>query len=277
MKLHFSKAEKIFLVIFFSSYFSFAIWNAFSVHFPEDVGLVWQARVPFPSIFGTINPMTIIMTVVIIVIWIFVGVKFKSELSKIPSRFQSAIELLLSFLYDLVEGTIPVERFVKPIFYFVSTLFLFIVVSNILGGIPGISVNPVNNGGISINFFTDTWYSPTADLNTNVTYAIMVLFASYIFAIQHKGFKQWAKGFISPSPFMLPMNIIGEISRPISHSFRLFGNIGGGALIALMLCYLTKYTLIPIALWGFFGFFIGVIQAYVFTLLAVAYISAQLE
>ena len=275
MKLHFSKVEKIFLIIFLSFYFAFAIWNAGSVQFPDGAGLIWQMKIPLPSILGIINPMTIIMTMLIIVFWIFIGIRFKKYLSKVPSKFQSAVELLLSFLYNLVESTIPISKFVKPVFYFVSTLFLFIVISNILGGIPGITVS--YNNGLSINFFTDTWYSPTADLNTNLTYAVMVLIASYVFSIKHKGFKEWAKGFLYPSPFMLPMNILGELSRPISHSFRLFGNIGGGALIALMLCYLTKYIFVPVIIWGFFGFFIGVIQAYVFTILAVAYISAQLE
>ncbi len=273
MKLHFSRAEKIFLIIFLSFYFAFAIWNAGSVEFPEGVGHVWQANSP---VLGVINPLTVIMTVAIIIVLIAIGIKFKKSLSFVPSRFQSAIELLLSFLYNLVEDTIPIEELVRPVFYFVSTLFLFIVFSNVLGGIPGISVSPTN-GGLSINFFNDTWYSPTADLNTNLTYALVVLIASYIFAIKHKGLKTWAKGLISPSPFMLPMNILGELSRPISHSFRLFGNIGGGALISLMLCYLTKYTVVPVVVWGFFGFFIGVIQAYVFTILAVAYINAQLE
>lgn len=276
MKLHFSKGEKIFLVIFFSFYLLFAIWNSSSVQFPEGVGLVWQVKVPLPSILSTLNPMTIIMTIFILVLWLFVSLKFKRQLSKIPSKFQAAIELLLSFLYDLVEGAIPVKKLVRPVFYFSSTLFLFIVVSNVLGGIPGITVSP-GKDGLFLNLFTDTWYSPTADLNTNVTYAVMVLIASYVFAIKYKGFKKWASGFLSPSPFMLPMNIIGELSRPISHSFRLFGNIGGGALIALMLCYLAKYTIMPVIVWGFFGFFIGVIQAYVFTILAVAYITAQLE
>jgi F-type H+-transporting ATPase subunit a len=276
MKLHFSKGEKIFLVIFLSFYFAFALWNASSVQFPEGVGLVWQIKTPMPSFLEMINPMTVIMTILIVILWILIGIRFKKQLSKIPSKFQSAIELLLSFLYNLVESTVPVSKLVKPVFYFVSTLFLFIVVANVLGGIPGITVSYVNNA-LSINFFTDTWYSPTADLNTNVTYAVMVLIASYVFSIKYKGFKEWSKGFLYPSPFMLPMNILGELSRPISHSFRLFGNIGGGALIALMLCYLTKYTVVPVVIWGFFGFFIGVIQAYVFTILAVAYISAQLE
>ncbi len=276
MRAKFSKFEKIFLISFISFYISFGIWNSRYIGFPEGMGMVWQVKVPLPSIFGTLNPMTIIMTVVILFILISLAFSFKKHLSMVPSRSQSAVELLLSFLYNLVESAIPVKRFVRPVFYFTTTLFLFIFVSNIFGGIPGITLSPYKSG-LSLNFFTDTWYSPTADLNTNITYAVMVLIASYVFAIQHKGFKGWAKGFISPSPYMLPMNIIGELSRPISHSFRLFGNIGGGALISLMLCYLAKYTFVPVVVWGFFGFFIGAVQAYVFTILAVAYISSQFE
>lgn len=274
--LEFSKGEKIFLAVFLIVYAIVAFWNMGKVSFPEGIGRVWQVKVPLPSILGTINPMTIIMTAVIFVFLLFIAIDFKRHLSKIPSRKQSAVESILSFIYDLVREAIPAEEFVRPVFYLSTTLFLFILGSNLLGGMPGISVGASSNG-LSLNFFTDTWYSPTADLNTNVTYAIMVLIISHVFAIKLKGFKEWGKTFISPTPVMLPMNIIGEFAKPISHSLRLFGNIGGGGIMVLMLSYLTKYTVVPVVLWGFFGFFVGTIQALVFSILAISYISIQLE
>jgi F-type H+-transporting ATPase subunit a len=73
------------------------------------------------------------------------------------------------------------------------------------------------------------------------------------------------------------MNVIGELAKPISHSLRLFGNIGGGAILTFMLSYLVKYLLLPVVFWGFFGLFVGLIQALVFSMLAVAYISAQIS
>ncbi|WP_456399417.1 F0F1 ATP synthase subunit A [Mesoaciditoga sp.] len=276
MKVSFSKGEKIFLTLFLIVYAGVAIWNFGKISFPEGIGKVWQVHVPLPSLLGTLNPITVIMTVVIMSILIYMAVSFKRHLSKIPSKKQAAIEIILSFVYDLVEDVIPVKEFVKPTFYVSMTLFLFIWFSNLLGGIPGISVG-VSSHHLVLNLFTDTWPSPTGDLNTNVTYAVMVLFISHIFAIKLKGFKNWMKGFIDPNPIMLPMNIIGELAKPVSHSLRLFGNIAGGGIMVLMLSYLAKYTIVPMVLWGFFGFFVGTIQAFVFSMLAIAYISVQLE
>jgi F-type H+-transporting ATPase subunit a len=276
LKVSFSKGEKIFLTLFLIAYAGVAIWNFGKIEFPEGMGRVWQVKVPLPSILGTLNPATIIMTVVIFVFLLYIAVDFKKHLRKIPSRKQAGIELILSFVYDLVEDVIPVKEFVKPTFYVSTTLFLFIWFSNLLGGIPGISFGVLNHH-LVLNLFTDTWPSPTGDLNTNITYAVMVLFISHIFAIKLKGFKEWFKGFVEPNAVMLPMNIIGELAKPVSHSLRLFGNIAGGGIMVLMLSYLAKYTIIPVVLWGFFGFFVGTIQAFVFSMLAIAYISVQLE
>ncbi len=74
------------------------------------------------------------------------------------------------------------------------TLFLYILVSNVLGGIPGINVTPLASG-INVQLFTDVWYSPTSDLNVNLSYAIMVLIISHAFAIKSKGFVSWFKSF----------------------------------------------------------------------------------
>ncbi len=277
MSVNFSKSEKIFLGVFFVAYAIVAFWNFGKVEFPSGVGHIWQIKIPLPSIFGTLNPMTIIMTALLLAILIYIAVDFKKHLRKIPSRKQSAIEMVLSFMYDLVKDVVPAEEFVKPVFYIATTLFLFILFSNLLGGIPGIGIGVSSGGALKLNLFTDTWHSPTGDLNTNVTYAVMVLFISHIFAIKLKGLKEWAKTFISPNPIMLPMNIIGEFAKPISHSLRLFGNIAGGGIMVLMLSYLVKYTFVPVILWGFFGFFVGTIQAFVFSMLAIAYIGVQLE
>ncbi len=276
MKVSFSKGEKIFLSVFLVVYAIVAIWNFGKITFPEGIGKVWQVKVPLPSLLGVLNPVTIIMTIVVMSFLVYLAVSFKKHLNKIPSRKQAGIEIVLSFVYELVEDVIPVKEFVRPTFYVSTTLFLFILFSNLLGGIPGISIG-VSNHHLVLNLFTDTWPSPTGDLNTNVTYAVMVLFISHIFAIKLKGFKTWLKGFVEPNPIMLPMNLIGELAKPVSHSLRLFGNIAGGGIMVLMLSYLAKYTIVPMVLWGFFGFFVGTIQAFVFSMLAIAYISVQLE
>jgi F-type H+-transporting ATPase subunit a len=94
---------------------------------------------------------------------------------------------------------------------------------------------------------------PTKDLNTTLGLGIMGFF------------------------FMMPLNVIGEIAKIVSISFRLFGNIMGGAIIILVVSYLTYSLILPPFLYAFFGLFVGTIQAFVFTMLTVVYISVQVK
>jgi F-type H+-transporting ATPase subunit a len=95
--------------------------------------------------------------------------------------------------------------------------------------------------------------------------------------IKVKGFKKYAKAYFEPIFFMMPLNLIGELAKVVSISFRLFGNIMGGAIIILVVSYLTYSVLLPPVLCAFFGLFVGTIQAFVFTMLTVVYISVQVK
>ncbi len=232
-----------------------------------------------------INPMTIIMSWVIIGLIIWFAKSVNKEYSIVPSNKQSFAESLMEFVYDIVQSSIPDERYAKITFKLAMTLFIYIAVANLIGGfIPGISVDVsktiAENGEVVRNvkfvLFSDTWFPPTADLNTNLTYAVMVFLISQYFGIKVKGIKAWLKGFLEPVPILLPMNIIGELAKPVSHSLRLFGNITGGGILVLTLSYFVKYMFLPPFLWGYFGIFSGLIQAFVFSTLTIAYISSQL-
>lgn len=280
MKITFSKKEKIFLVVFISLYVLVAVLN-----------IQQLKRTPMEEIFGglgkrwildingfRINPMTIIIGAAIAIFLIVLAYKLR-KFEMIPNRKQAFIESILEMFYEIVDESIPDKRFVKPTFVVATTLFLFITISNIIGGaVPGMSVVADETGAVQkIVLFNDTWPAPTGDLNTNLTYAVMVLIISHIFAIKSKGFKEWLKAWFYPNPVMFPINLIGELAKPISHSLRLFGNIGGGAILVYILSYMTKYFFAPIIFWGFFGIFVGLVQAFVFSMLAVAYISSQLS
>ncbi|KHC91879.1 F0F1 ATP synthase subunit A [Thermotoga sp. Mc24] len=280
MKITFSKKEKVFLAVFISLYVLVAILN-----------IQQLKRTPMEEIFGglgkrwivdingfRINPMTIIIGAAIAIFLIVLAYKLR-KFEMIPNRKQAFIESILEMFYEIVDESIPDKRFVKPTFVVATTLFLFIAVSNIIGGaVPGMSVVADETGAVQkIVLFNDTWPAPTGDLNTDLTYAVMVLIISHIFAIKSKGFKEWLKAWFYPNPVMFPINLIGELAKPISHSLRLFGNIGGGAILVYILSYMTKYFFAPIIFWGFFGIFVGLVQAFVFSMLAVAYISSQLS
>lgn len=280
MKITFSKKEKIFLAVFISLYVLVAVLN-----------IQQLKRTPMEEIFGglgkrwivdingfRINPMTIIVGTAIAIFLIVLAYRLR-KFEMIPNRKQAFMESILEMFYEIVDESIPDKRFVKPTFVVATTLFLFITISNIIGGaVPGVSVVADETGAVQkIVLFNDTWPAPTGDLNTDLTYAVMVLIISHIFAIKSKGFKEWLKAWFYPNPVMFPINLIGELAKPISHSLRLFGNIGGGAILVYILSYMTKYFFAPIIFWGFFGIFVGLVQAFVFSMLAVAYISSQLS
>ncbi|MCD6552009.1 F0F1 ATP synthase subunit A [Thermotoga sp.] len=280
MKITFTKKEKIFLTVFITLYIVVAILN-----------IQQLKRTPMEEIFGGLgkrwivdingfrfNPMTIIMGTGIAILLISIAYRLR-KFEIVPNRKQAFMESILEMFYEIVDESIPDKRFVKLTFVIATTLFLFIALSNVIGGaVPGINVVAAEDGSIQkITLFSDVWPAPTGDLNTNLTYAIFVLIVSHVFAIKSKGFKEWLKSWFYPNPVMFPINLIGELAKPISHSLRLFGNIGGGAILVYILSYMTKYFFAPIVFWGFFGIFVGLVQAFVFSMLAVAYISSQLS
>ncbi|MCD6105366.1 MAG: F0F1 ATP synthase subunit A [Thermosipho sp. (in: Bacteria)] len=278
------KKAKIGMIIFLIIYFTVGIINA--IYFvPKDASEVtqglasrWIIQISDKNAWYTrLNPLTIAMSWAIIIGLVIFAVKVGKNFKLIPDRKQSLTESIFDFMYEIVESVIDDPRFVKPTFMISTTLFIYIAISNVVGGaVPGLNVS-LAGGSVKFTLFTDTFFAPTADLNTNLTYALMVFVISHTFAIKAKGFKGWVKSWFEPNPIMFPMNVIGELAKPISHSLRLFGNVGGGAILTFMLSYLVKYLLLPVVFWGFFGLFVGLIQALVFSMLAVAYISAQIS
>jgi len=129
-----------------------------------------------------------------------------------PNRVQAALDALIDLLQGQLTSSFSSERLGRQMFPFISTLFLFVLFSNWLGVVPGLS-------------------APTQDLNITMGLALMVFVLSQVLAIRAKGMKKYWKGYLEPVPFLLPLNIIGELSRPLSHAFRLFGNILAGTIL----------------------------------------------
>ncbi|MEW5767884.1 MAG: F0F1 ATP synthase subunit A [bacterium] len=203
-----------------------------------------------------VNVTTLVMTWIVMAMLIGLAYLGVRRLEKFPGRVQALIEWIIDGLDGLTKDTIGQESGRKyfPLF---ATIFFFVLISNWLGSIP---------------FFK----SPTADLNTTLGLGLLVFFIVQGSAIWTKGLGHYLKGFLEPmmlAPLMLPLNIIGEFAKLTSHSFRLFGNILGGGLVILIISELTYYLILPIGLNGFFGFFVGTVQAFVFAMLAITYIS----
>jgi F-type H+-transporting ATPase subunit a len=168
-----------------------------------------------------------------------------------PSRWQNLLEVVVEGILDQIEAaSLQNPRRYLP---FVGTLFLFIVTCNALDIVPGFE-------------------PPTASLTTPAALALCVFIAVPVYGIMNRGVKGYFKHYVRPTPFMLPFNIIGEVSRTIALAIRLFGNIMSGNLIAAIL--LSLAPLFFPAVMQAFGLLIGVIQAYVFAILALVYISS---
>lgn len=136
---------------------------------------------------------------------------------------------------------------------FIGTIFIFIFSSSIFSVIP-------------------SFQAPTASLSTTIALAICVFFAVPYFGIRQRGFKAYFKSYLQPTMLMLPFNIIGEISRTIALSIRLYGNMMSGALILAILLTLVP-LFFPVVL-QLLGLITGVIQAYIFAILALVYITS---
>lgn len=167
------------------------------------------------------------------------------------SRRQALYESLVVFIVTQIEEA--TQQKAGRYFPFISTLFLFITFSNVIGVIPGV-------------------HSPTASLTTTAALAFSVFVAIPIFGVSARGFKDYYSQYVKPTPLMLPFNIIGELSRTLALAIRLFGNIMSGSLIVAILLSLSP-LFFPVVMQAF-GLVIGVIQAYVFSILALVYIAS---
>jgi F-type H+-transporting ATPase subunit a len=139
---------------------------------------------------------------------------------------------------------------------FIGTLFLFIATANLLGVVPG-------------------YWSPTGSLSTTAALAVCVFVAVPIFGIAKSGLGDYLRQYLQPSPFMLPFNIIGELSRTLALAVRLFGNVMSGQMIVAILLAIVP-LFFPIIM-QLMGMLVGVIQAYIFAVLATVYIASAIS
>jgi len=167
------------------------------------------------------------------------------------TRWQNLLETIVVTIRDQIRdvGTRKPGRYLP----FVGTLFLFIAVSNLLAIVP--------------------WYEPpTGSLSTTAALALCVLVAVPIFAITEKGVAGYLRNYVRPTVFMLPFNIIGELSRTIALAVRLYGNVMSGTVIVGILISVAPFFF-PIIM-QLLGLLTGLIQAYIFAVLAMVYIAS---
>ena len=168
-----------------------------------------------------------------------------------PNRWRTILEVIVQGIESQIEEV--TGRRERHLLHYAGTLFLFVAVSNLLLVVPG---------------FTP----PTASLSTTPALALSVLIAVPLFGITSRGLGGYLGTYLEPSPIMLPFNIISEVSRGISLAIRLYGNIMSGAVIAAILLSVAPFFF-PVVM-DVLGLLTGLIQAYIFAILATVYISS---
>jgi F-type H+-transporting ATPase subunit a len=171
----------------------------------------------------------------------------------INRRKPTALEMLVDFLNDLISSIIG--RPASPYLPLLGSLAIFIAAANLIGFVPFM-------------------ISPTRDINTPLALALAVFFSVHYFGIRSKGLIGYLKDLASPV-YLLPLEIIGQLSRTLSLTLRLFGNIFSAELI-LVIVFALAPLFVPLPLAGL-GIFTGLLQAYIFTALAAVYIGAGIE
>lgn len=204
----------------------------------------------FPQVVFTMFDIPVRDTVVST--WIMMAI-IVGTVAVVGRRWPAALEMLVNFLIDIVSSVMG--RPVEPYLPFLGTLAIFIAAANVIGIVPAV-------------------VSPTRDINTPVALALVVFFSVYYFGIRAKGLRGYFKDLASPI-FMLPMELISHVSRTLSLALRLFGNIISTELIVAVVFALVP-LIVPLLLVAF-SMFTGILQAYIFTVLAAVYIGAGLE
>lgn len=171
-----------------------------------------------------------------------------------PSRRQLVLEVIVTALRSQIRDVSRQEP--GPYLPFIGTLFLFIASANLLSIVPG-------------------YVSPTASLSTSAALATSVFAAVPLYGVSRLGVRQYIRQYLQPSVFMLPFNVIGELSRTLALAVRLYGNMMSGAMIGAMLLAFAP-LFVPVVM-QLFGLLTGTIQAWIFAILAMVYIASATQ
>jgi len=229
-------------------------------HFPTEP---WQ--------WGTIgnfhidvNPRTLIVTwLTMLLVALFAVLATRKMDMKKPNGIQVTFELIYDFIKGLVNDQIADPVKAMGFLSIPLTYFIFILFSNLLGLVPTLS-------------------SPTADLNTAVGFSLCTFILFNYYGIKYKRGKHF-KHFLEPYWPFLPINIVEDLSKPVTLSFRLYGNIYAGEVLILVILGLLPATIdlfggfVVSVVWLAYSIFVGCIQAFLFTMLSIVYVGQKVS
>ncbi len=176
------------------------------------------------------------------------------KLSIKPGLVQTAVEGMIASIENVIREVAP--QHVKSLMPFIGSLWIFLVIANLCGLIPGV-------------------HSPTRDLSATSALAIIVFLSTHWYGIRLQGIKLYLSHYVKPSPILLPFHIIGEITRTVALAVRLFGNMMSLEMAALLFLLVAGFLApVPILMLHVIE---ALVQAYIFGMLAIIYIAGSLQ
>ncbi len=232
-----------------------------------------EHKAPHLELLGlTFNPSNILMITIASVIVFIIAVLGSRSLQMRPSGMQNFMEWLIDFVKGIINSTMDWKtggRFLT----LGLTIIMYIFVSNMLGLPFAIAVD------------SELWWkSPTADPTITLTLAVMVVVLTHFYAIKVKGTKSYGSEFFKPMKFMFPLKIIEEFANTLTLGLRLYGNIYAGEVLLALLAgagtagiFAGVLSFLPMMVWQGFSIFVGVIQAFIFTMLTMVYMAHKVS
>jgi len=233
------------------------------------------------DVFGVPITATMLTTWLSMAILIVVAIFVKKNLKAIPSKLQNIFEMILGGFYEFVENTLESKSLAKKYFPVLMTIFLFLLAMNWTGLLPGVTSIGVFEGHGAETHFIPFFYPPATDLNLTIAFALIAMFVIEFAGIVALGAWKYGGKFITFKGHGIGdrlinftvgiIELISELGRLVSFSFRLFGNIfAGKTLLTVALFFVPLFLPIPILA---YEVFVGFIQAGVFAFLTLIFIK----
>jgi F-type H+-transporting ATPase subunit a len=198
---------------------------------------------------------TVVETWGIMLLLALVSILIARNLKPLPSRWQAAVESSMAAIEQAIAEVVPANA-VRQVMPFVATLWIFILISNLAGLVPGL-------------------HAPTRDLSTTGALALLVFGSTHWFGIRSKGVRDYLRHYLEPSLLLMPFHIISEFTRTLALAIRLFGNMMSLEMAAMLMLLIAGF-LVPVPLL-LLHVVEALVQAYIFGILALIYIGGAIE
>jgi len=219
--------------------------------------------------FGITN--SFFLSLVVFAVLALFAVLIRTKIKEIPGKLQNIVEMAMDSLLDLMHSTLGNRVAAEKYFPLVATIFIFILISNLFGLLPGVGSAWIEHGGKEVPLFR----SPAADLNFTLAFAVVSVVVSNLIGMSACGVFSYLGKYINfkgPIDFFVGiLEGVSEFAKIVSLTFRLFGNVFAGEVLLTIIFFLAPYF-IPLP-FMFLEIFVGAIQAFIFAMITLVSIS----